>query len=246
MAYFSPGSVVHGDEIAYVFNPRNLQHALRTTQQGWSSCLITMMNDTNPSSLEEYQLALQGSTVHNEDYMGFEAIEPLAGQTTSNRRRSKGTEHRSPHHNRKRPRSRQSADQQHVAIPTSVTTRRSIRIGDAEAVRAFYLQSFIDVQQQACKIIAKAWIKAVEPRKQSFHPYTKSDPYSPEWWPDGVKHREPDHLKKEREFEPANGRMPKLMLHACSKSCSTLPYDRLRLRTQGTPIQELPGSRVKH
>ncbi|ENH70668.1 hypothetical protein FOC1_g10012602 [Fusarium oxysporum f. sp. cubense race 1] len=54
---------------------------------------------------------------------------------------------------------------------------------------------------------AKAWVKAVEPKKQSTHPYTGSDEKAPDWWPkpwgptkeDKVRHKEPDHLyKRER------------------------------------------------
>lgn len=59
-----------------------------------------------------------------------------------------------------------------------------------------------------CKAIAKSYIKLVEPRKQVHFPYNgrkvisgvsqRVDPEltKPEWWPDGVEHREPDHLQK--------------------------------------------------
>ncbi|RYP21217.1 hypothetical protein DL765_002356 [Monosporascus sp. GIB2] len=49
---------------------------------------------------------------------------------------------------------------------------------------------------------SKAWIKAVEPKKQSTHPYTGKDEKAPDWWPkpwgtnkdEKVRHKEPDHL----------------------------------------------------
>ncbi|KAI5868132.1 hypothetical protein GGS23DRAFT_544176 [Durotheca rogersii] len=90
---------------------------------------------------------------------------------------------------------------------SSSATRRGITIGDEKAVWAFYEERFKSCQQTACKLIAKAWVKAVEPKKQSTHPYTGSDEKAPDWWPKPwgpnkehkVRHKEPDHLlKRER------------------------------------------------
>ncbi|TFB00902.1 Uncharacterized protein CCMA1212_007293 [Trichoderma ghanense] len=92
-------------------------------------------------------------------------------------------------------------------VPMTISSRRGIRIGDSAAVWNFYEQRFKNCQQTACKLIAKAWVKAVEPKKQSTHPYTGSDEKAPAWWPkpwgptkdDKVRHKEPDHLyKRER------------------------------------------------
>ncbi|KAG6140722.1 hypothetical protein E4U12_005959 [Claviceps purpurea] len=91
--------------------------------------------------------------------------------------------------------------------PIDVTPRRRIKLSDNDALWTFYEQRFKNCQQTACKLIAKAWVKAVEPKKQSTHPYTGSDEKAPEWWPkpwgttkeDKVRHKEPDHLyKRER------------------------------------------------
>ncbi|KAK2592714.1 hypothetical protein QQS21_009589 [Conoideocrella luteorostrata] len=85
--------------------------------------------------------------------------------------------------------------------------RQLIQIGDANGVRRLYEQRFKDCQQVVCKLVAKAWIKIVEPKKQSTHPYVGSDEKAPGWWPkpwgpaeiDRVRHKEPDHLyKRER------------------------------------------------
>ncbi len=83
-----------------------------------------------------------------------------------------------------------------------VTMKKALRISDSDAVWEFYGQRFRNCQQTACKLIAKAWVKAVEPRKQSTHPYT--GPVAPDWWPkpwgpggdSRVRHKEPDHLLK--------------------------------------------------
>lgn len=88
--------------------------------------------------------------------------------------------------------------------PIDVTPRRRLKLSDGPAVWNFYEQRFKNCQQTACKLIAKAWVKAVEPKKQSTHPYTGSDEKAPEWWPkpwgatkdDKVRHKEPDHLYK--------------------------------------------------
>lgn len=108
---------------------------------------------------------------------------------------------------RKRPRSHSSRQLLHedrdppVAISA---TKKPIRIGDSNAVWNFYQQRFRNCQQTACKLIAKAWVKAVEPKKQSHHPYTGKDEKAPDWWPkpwgtmkdERVRHKEPDHLYK--------------------------------------------------
>lgn len=84
--------------------------------------------------------------------------------------------------------------------------RVPLEIGDEEKVEAYYEAAFRAFQQINCRQIAKAYIKIIEPRKQVKHPYNggrgapgeKGDPEKtkPDWWPAGVIHREPDHLKK--------------------------------------------------
>lgn len=80
--------------------------------------------------------------------------------------------------------------------------KKGIRINEKEVVKQFYHDLLKECQQNACKLIAKAWIKAVEPKKQSTHPYTGKDEKAPDWWPrpwgstkdEKVRHKEPDHL----------------------------------------------------
>jgi len=71
-------------------------------------------------------------------------------------------------------------------------------IGDEEEVEKFYCQRFRDMQQSSCKVIGKAFVKLVEPKKQTHYPYTKGEAQAPSWWPldKKVRHREPDHLLK--------------------------------------------------
>jgi hypothetical protein len=88
--------------------------------------------------------------------------------------------------------------------------RTPIRIGDEPRILNYYERAFDAFQQINCRIIAKAFIKLVEPRKQVNHPYngrkssagsSQDQPVDPEltkpkWWPAGVTHKEPDHLLK--------------------------------------------------
>lgn len=89
-----------------------------------------------------------------------------------------------------------------------------LEVGDTEKILAYYECALKHFQQINCRQIAKAFIKFIEPRKQVKHPYNggkppagappgqKGDPEKtkPEWWPSGVQHKEPDHLKKEGEL----------------------------------------------
>ncbi|KAK9376889.1 uncharacterized protein V1513DRAFT_429713 [Lipomyces chichibuensis] len=69
-------------------------------------------------------------------------------------------------------------------------------ICDREAVTALLEAKFLQLQQLVCKVVAKAWIKVIEPKKQSNHPYNKGEEFKPDWWPSEARHKEPDHLMK--------------------------------------------------
>ncbi|KAK0100427.1 hypothetical protein ONS95_008375 [Cadophora gregata] len=86
------------------------------------------------------------------------------------------------------------------------TTRHDMEIGDDAKVDAYYRQRFKDMQQTACKIIGKVFVKLLEPKKQTHHPYTKGDENAPPWWPsttgkDACRHKEPDHLLKHERIQ---------------------------------------------
>jgi hypothetical protein len=69
-------------------------------------------------------------------------------------------------------------------------------ISDHDAVTTFYMTRLRQMQQLMCKVVAKAWIKVIEPKKQSNFPYNRGDESKPAWWPQDVRHKEPDHLMK--------------------------------------------------
>ena len=118
---------------------------------------------------------------------------------------------------RKRKRARKlSLQPQRGSIEAFPVEHESIRlkVGDDKAVSAFFRRILGDAQQGLCKKLAKYWIKAINPHKQSNNPYTKGSERKPNWWPltppnnalgvptkgtleNGfVRHKEPDHLSK--------------------------------------------------
>ncbi|KAI0146011.1 hypothetical protein F4776DRAFT_660882 [Hypoxylon sp. NC0597] len=113
---------------------------------------------------------------------------------------------------RKRPRAsvrREPDNFEDEPAASSSSSKKGITINDDKAIWQFYEDRFKGIQQSACKLIAKAWVKAVEPKKQSTHPYTGADEKAPDWWPKPwgpgkehrVRHKEPDHLyKRERVY----------------------------------------------
>ena len=98
--------------------------------------------------------------------------------------------------------SRRELDNDEPAVITSA--KRAIQINDSEQVWEFYDHRFKCVQQTACKLIAKAFVKTIAPKKQANNPYIKGDAMAPSWWPkpwgpgpkDKVRHVEPDHQWK--------------------------------------------------
>ncbi|KAJ5253828.1 Protein of unknown function DUF2841 [Penicillium chrysogenum] len=94
-------------------------------------------------------------------------------------------------------------------LPSGSTDMIPLRIGDTQNVMAYYERALQHFQQLNCRTVAKAFIKFVEPRKKVRHPYNggktpgsapgttgDSENTKPEWWPPGVMHKEPDHLRK--------------------------------------------------
>jgi hypothetical protein len=74
---------------------------------------------------------------------------------------------------------------------------------DPNDIDTYYSSRFAALQQATCKLVVKAWIKVIEPKKQMKFPYNKGEDLKPNWWPEGVRHREPDHLSKTgRSFVP--------------------------------------------
>lgn len=96
----------------------------------------------------------------------------------------------------------------HASLTVSTCNGGSLPIPDPGAVISVYEKAFENLQQTNCRILAKAYIKLLEPRKQVNYPYNgrksiggrivqlSPDETKPSWWPPQVRHREPDHLLK--------------------------------------------------
>lgn len=72
----------------------------------------------------------------------------------------------------------------------------TLELKDQAARTEFIELRFSQLQQVMCKMIAKEWVKVIEPKKQTRFPYNKGEAGKPAWWPVDVRHKEPDHLMK--------------------------------------------------
>lgn len=106
------------------------------------------------------------------------------------------------------PHSEEHSSNLNAFLKTSTCDEGSLPIQDPGAMVHVYEKAFENLQQTNCRILAKVYIKWLEPRKQVNHPYNgrksvggitvQLDPEEtkPSWWPSQVRHREPDHLLK--------------------------------------------------
>ena len=84
---------------------------------------------------------------------------------------------------------------QTATVPPTTTPGTQITLAP-EQLDEYYTNRFEAMQQNTCKLVVKQWIKIIEPKKQMKFPYNGGEGARPTWWPEGVKHREPDHLSK--------------------------------------------------
>ncbi|KAG7797635.1 hypothetical protein KL929_002478 [Ogataea haglerorum] len=92
-----------------------------------------------------------------------------------------------------------SADETSVIESTFKTI--DIDPSNSSEVDEYLIQCFDEFQQIPCKLLAKAWIRLIEPKKQSRYPYKLGDRSKPLWWPESCRHKEPDHLRKEERID---------------------------------------------
>lgn len=85
---------------------------------------------------------------------------------------------------------------------------------------SWYEERFNQLPQKTSKIILRTIIRELEPMKVNHWPYTGGQDSKPPWWPDGVRHKEPDHLLKQGELPL----VPRSNLHR-----SSLPTERITL-----------------
>ncbi|KAL2205110.1 hypothetical protein CC79DRAFT_1323849 [Sarocladium strictum] len=188
--FFSPGRLSHDDAESSFFDIEKFKQVSRQPDPN---------GQTIPPPSFDTALSFYGRVPHDSQSRSAERrrLPPAGGDDWDNTSASA----------RKRQRARHYSQEDNQQDTMSVMTRKGLKIGDAEAVYNYYEQAFKSCQQSACKLIAKAWVKVLAPKKQSTHPYTGSDERAPDWWPkpwgtskeERVRHKEPDHLyKRER------------------------------------------------
>ncbi|OGE49431.1 hypothetical protein PENARI_c021G01837 [Penicillium arizonense] len=153
-----------------------------------------------------------------------------------------------PHWRSSRPRKRNFGGQN---LNLTSHQKVSIFIKDRDLLRQYYERVFQNLQQTNCRVLAKAYVKLVEPRKQVNYPYNgrkiiagRTQQLSPEatkppWWPSGVSHREPDHLPKVERI--------RLLVHILCELHGSHGVTTTRLKECDQPIrrQILPVDRLE-
>ncbi|KAF3389426.1 Uncharacterized protein F1880_004497 [Penicillium rolfsii] len=116
-----------------------------------------------------------------------------------------------------------------------------ISIRDKDFLYRYYEKVFQNLQQTNCRVLAKAYVKLVEPRKQVNYPYNgrkivagrtqqlEPDETKPPWWPSGVSHREPDHLPKAERI--------RLLVHILCELRTSHGVTARRLKEADQPIR---------
>ena len=117
----------------------------------------------------------------------------------------------------------------------------SIWLSDTDSVKEALSKRLLLLQQQAVKRIAKAWIKALCPKKQARYPYRSKqqrEPDIPEWWNvDLCAHIEPDHVDKEGQYSRHARMIAYLPIAARTKLCLLI----LRLRPSTDELKKWNG-----
>ncbi|KAG4416876.1 hypothetical protein IFR04_009954 [Cadophora malorum] len=122
------------------------------------------------------------------------------------------------------------------------TTRHDMEIGNEAQVTEYYRVRFSNMQQSACKVMGKAFVKLVEPKKQTHHPYTKGDEKAPPWWPNTkgencVRHKEPDHLLKPERI--------RLLVHILNMIVEPAAQQHLTVQRLGLNVKKLESATME-
>ncbi|KAK0101071.1 hypothetical protein ONS95_012943 [Cadophora gregata] len=136
------------------------------------------------------------------------------------------------------PDSEESEEELFAPLPNTKQKPTTLRIGNEKELEKFYHARFTELQNTPCKILAKAFVKAVEPRKQSRYPYSKGQINAPPWWPalsgtNSVRHKDPDHLFKQERIQ--------LLVHILRMSMEPVASQHPSFQDQDINIQKLEG-----
>ncbi|KFA79918.1 hypothetical protein S40288_09993 [Stachybotrys chartarum IBT 40288] len=189
MTFFSPAQRLEEDTISQFFDATMFKETMGRIALGPEPSL------REPFGSSEYHRRLENHR-----------IRPLEGQRAASLEDADD----SVRSRRKRRRALDKAERDEPIV--TVMARKGIRVADPRATTAFYEARFTRCQQEICKQVVKEWIKVIEPKKQSTHPYKKGEINAPTWWPlggqlgqDKVRHKEPDHIFKNGTFFETRG-----------------------------------------
>ncbi|KAH9206561.1 hypothetical protein DL95DRAFT_469495 [Leptodontidium sp. 2 PMI_412] len=140
---------------------------------------------------------------------------------------------RQPHWNSD---SEESEEELLTPLPNPKQKPTTLRIGNNKELEKFYQARLTDLQTLPCKILAKAFVKVVEPRKSSRYPYSKGQISAPPWWPAlsgtvSVRHKDPDHL-----FKPERIR---LLVHILRMAVELVTSQHPSFQDQDVNVQKL-------
>ncbi|PVH79813.1 hypothetical protein DL98DRAFT_515886 [Cadophora sp. DSE1049] len=140
---------------------------------------------------------------------------------------------RQPHWNSD---SEESEEELFAPLPSTAQKPTTLRIGNDKELEKFYHARFTELQSTPCKILAKAFVKVVEPRKQSRYPYSKGQINAPPWWPalsgtNSVRHKDPDHLFKQERIQ--------LLIHILRMSVEPVASQHPSFQDQDISVQRL-------
>ncbi|CEJ62907.1 hypothetical protein PMG11_11392 [Penicillium brasilianum] len=131
-----------------------------------------------------------------------------------------------------------------------LSSKSLISLGDKHFLRFYYIKVFENLQQTNCRVIAKVYVKLVEPRKQVRYPYNgrkfaaghkhemSPNETKPPWWPSGVRHREPDHLLKAERI--------RLLVHILCELPASYGVTAQKLKAAEQPVRRhiFPAERI--
>lgn len=197
-----------GSQVASHGFPRQYTYVIEISNEISKRANFPVIEPIDQAKITDCSLGFQPGTNWSQTSLpGPAELIPCDWQFQQNKRQKRNTKRRDSRADRRR----SSAGLNEGSVSPSPAFRRTaLKVGDEGRMKKYYEKAFDAFQQLNCRVIAKAFIKLVEPRKQVNHPYNgrktaagsspeqRADPEltKPKWWPSGVTHKEPDHLLK--------------------------------------------------
>ncbi|KAJ5769728.1 uncharacterized protein N7511_001779, partial [Penicillium nucicola] len=214
--------------LIYIDREGNLRHETSTSISDSAQAILS------PRVIGEFLQAVAESSERGFSTPALPDSQPLIPQTSSLAPLVPGTAKIRANLQRRR----KSWTGEHSLAAQTAT----IAVNNKSLLRKYYEKVFQNLQQTNCRVIAKAYVRLVEPRKQAQYPYNgrktvagKTQQLSPEetkppWWPPGVSHREPDHLPKAERIA--------LLVHILCELRTSHRITAQKLKDAGQPIQQ--------